>query len=667
MRRGFSDPPPTDLSPPHGQSDDEVFENALDETDTHVLVEPATPNQHSLFSRMRHSIDSLGASLLWGRSQSEDAADKPTSDSVFAELESRRTSASQLSTVFSAVSPSDDTEDDEFYDINDDEDGHVSVPDRKRTTTPPSSPSSPPSPIPSRRLTSIDDRQDKRQTFYEFLQTSPEPAVAIGDFLVESERVDSTITLESFLKDLEDCDSRHSPRPESNLRHSPESTDRDESSLSTLRSPSGSVEGKRDASPPLQDQNAFPSQSEDMRRSLLFPAPNDTLRRANPLSSFFATAQLADGTHHDTHDDSHDADSMISGFSGTMTLRTEASIDASRLSRVPSGASESLFDRPDAMRTARRFKPVAVRTKAKTRQEFGHLHLIQELNKPSPATLASVPQTPSPSAKTDASRAVLAIKFSPDGNFLAAAGADSVIRIWRLLAQSVLDRTADADGTDHAEVSLLTPPVRVATIFEGDPVQTLAGHNGEVLDLAWSGNNFLLSASMDKTVRLWHYSRPDALGIFQHLDYVTSVAFHPRDPRLFVSGSLDCKLRLWSIQERVIQCWNELPPGNFITAVAFTRSGRVVVAGTSGGVALLFDTEGLRYHTQIQVRSSHKRSGKKITGIDSVPGQYGDERVPANCLITHSGTRVDYRQLQRLAHQNVQSARQKCPVQVQGP
>ena len=134
---------------------------------------------------------------------------------------------------------------------------------------------------------------------------------------------------------------------------------------------------------------------------------------------------------------------------------------------------------------------------------------------------------------------------------------------------------------------------------------------------------------MDKTVRLWHHTRTDALGIFQHLDYVTSVAFNPRDPRVFLSGSLDCKLRLWSIQDRTILHWNELPPGNFITAVAFTRSGSTVVAGTSGGTALIFDTEGLRYNTQILVRSSRSKTvGKKITSIESVPGQYdNDERV----------------------------------------
>jgi WD40 repeat protein len=54
---------------------------------------------------------------------------------------------------------------------------------------------------------------------------------------------------------------------------------------------------------------------------------------------------------------------------------------------------------------------------------------------------------------------------------------------------------------------------------------------------------------MDKTVRLWHISRDECLCAFQHLDFVTSIAFHPRDDRFFLSDSLDCKLRLWNVRQ----------------------------------------------------------------------------------------------------------------------
>lgn len=111
-------------------------------------------------------------------------------------------------------------------------------------------------------------------------------------------------------------------------------------------------------------------------------------------------------------------------------------------------------------------------------------------------------------------------------------------------------------------------PVCVMPVFASKPVREFKGHEADVLDLSWSKvrllplsavclcrahapmpaqNNFLLSSSMDKTVRLWHVSRNECLCAFQHLDFVTSIAFHPKDDRFFLSGSLDCKLRLWNV------------------------------------------------------------------------------------------------------------------------
>jgi len=153
-------------------------------------------------------------------------------------------------------------------------------------------------------------------------------------------------------------------------------------------------------------------------------------------------------------------------------------------------------------------------------------------------------------------------------------------------------------------------------------------------------NNFLLSSSMDKTVRLWHVTRKECLCCFQHSDFVTSIAFHPRDDRFFLAGSLDSKLRLWSIPDKSVAFWNELP--DLITAVAFTPDGRMAIAGCLGGLCMFYETEGLRYHTQLHVRSSHGRNakGSKITGIETVTFPPDDPNGDVKILVTSNDSRV---------------------------
>lgn len=145
---------------------------------------------------------------------------------------------------------------------------------------------------------------------------------------------------------------------------------------------------------------------------------------------------------------------------------------------------------------------------------------------------------------------------------------------------------------------------------------------------------------MDKTVRLWHISRAECLCTFKHNDFVPSIAFHPRDDRFFLAGSLDSKLRLWSIPDKTVAYWNQLP--DMITAVAFTPDGRHAMAGCLSGLCMFYETEGLKYQTQIHVRSTHGKNakGSKITGIQAVHYPPGSTSGDVKLLISSNDSRV---------------------------
>ena len=46
-------------------------------------------------------------------------------------------------------------------------------------------------------------------------------------------------------------------------------------------------------------------------------------------------------------------------------------------------------------------------------------------------------------------------------------------------------------------------------------------NTGDILDVCWSHTDWLLSSSMDKTVRLWYMTMDECLRIFSHQDFVT--------------------------------------------------------------------------------------------------------------------------------------------------
>ncbi|KAK4051569.1 hypothetical protein OIV83_002709 [Microbotryomycetes sp. JL201] len=279
----------------------------------------------------------------------------------------------------------------------------------------------------------------------------------------------------------------------------------------------------------------------------------------------------------------------------------------------------------------------------------------------------SKPSAAGPGRKKNA---VWAIKFSEDGRYLAVGGKDGVVRVWEVLstpedrkkaAEAPLDPSAPLTSPTGSQFSAQSapgatenpsaaPPAKLATkrkmttesrssangatatkpgsvkvpcnvlpVFSRKPLHEYRGHSADVLDLSWSKNNFLLSSSMDKTVRLWHVSRPECLCAFQHLDFVTSIAFHPKDDRFFLSGSLDCKLRLWNIPEKRVQIWTELP--ELITAVAFTRDGNLAIAGSFVGVCMFFEVETFRYHSQFAAKSTRGKNakGRKVTSMTPFP------------------------------------------------
>jgi len=147
---------------------------------------------------------------------------------------------------------------------------------------------------------------------------------------------------------------------------------------------------------------------------------------------------------------------------------------------------------------------------------------------------------------------VAAVKFSPDGQWLATASADATCRVWR--------------------------------VSDGQCVAVLSGHAGGLSDVCWSaGSDFVATASDDKTLVLWRLPAGErVLSYTGHTAFVFCCCFNPLS-HVLASGSFDETVRLW--EARSGKCLAILPAhSDPVTSVAFSHDGTLLVSASYDGV-----------------------------------------------------------------------------------
>ncbi|XP_028793336.1 WD repeat-containing protein 44-like [Neltuma alba] len=223
---------------------------------------------------------------------------------------------------------------------------------------------------------------------------------------------------------------------------------------------------------------------------------------------------------------------------------------------------------------------------------------------------------------------IWAMKFSPNGQYLATGGEDGVVRIWRVVLQDISSDSFNAEDSLVTKVKQdmfcswkkqsgqnhLVLPNKVFQIEES-PFLEFCGHSSDVLDLAWSNNSeILLSSSMDKTVRLWQIGCDQCLSAFCHNDYVTCIQVNPVDENYFISGSIDGKVRIWGLHEKRVVDWTDIH--DVITAISYKPDGKGFAVGSISGTCRLYVTSDQHCRLEAQVINGKKRSrGNKISGI----------------------------------------------------
>lgn len=218
------------------------------------------------------------------------------------------------------------------------------------------------------------------------------------------------------------------------------------------------------------------------------------------------------------------------------------------------------------------------------------------------------------------------LEFSRNGKCLASAGQDMIIKIWDIDTKLDDNRSNIMKGVTGAPSASGGGTTRMHAAYSyirnGLPLLSFKGHTSDIIALSWSKNDFLLSGSADRTIRLWHPRAKGCIRRLIHSDIVTSVAFHPSDEQICISGSADGMVRMWHLRESKLL--SQAETDDLITACAITPDGTTALVGTYYGrckfYGLFDEIQGewqFKHTTQLDVRSRRAKNaqGKKICGF----------------------------------------------------
>lgn len=219
------------------------------------------------------------------------------------------------------------------------------------------------------------------------------------------------------------------------------------------------------------------------------------------------------------------------------------------------------------------------------------------------------------------------MKFSRDGMYLACGSNNSILTVWK-----VIDRTRKRSTNNKTKNNINNSNIN---LIEEIPFRNYVGHRSTIIDISWSKNYFIITASLDNTIRLWHLSKTECVYVFPNSNLVNCICFHPSDNNYFLSGGSDNYLKIWKLPEGEVI--HKILTPNIITSAAFSPTGRFCIVGLINGKMIFYTCDNLMYYTEIDCRN---RNGNYSDGREIISMKFCNTENGYEILVSNTDNRI---------------------------
>lgn len=186
---------------------------------------------------------------------------------------------------------------------------------------------------------------------------------------------------------------------------------------------------------------------------------------------------------------------------------------------------------------------------------------------------------------------VFGVAFSPDGQLIASASADNTVKLWNRNGTLLKTFTGHSDSVTAVSFS--------PTSIENWKLETKVGQKSSQAPSPKPPVPILISASLDKTIRIWNPREPSRLVLRGHQDDVRGVTFSP-DSQLIATASSDKTVKIWNQTGKLLNTLRG--HSDRVFSVSFSPDGQRIASASRDKTVRLWNRDG----TLIKTLTGHR-------------------------------------------------------------